>query len=58
MNRGIGSGGGASSDEFLYEGQTYIFGQLAPLGTIQSDLTLDTAVKAQVFCGSVMPPIP
>ncbi len=47
VHRGIGGGGGASSDEFLYEGQTYIFGQLAPLGTIQSDVTLDTTVKAQ-----------
>jgi hypothetical protein len=49
LNRGIGAGGNASDDVFLYAGQSYIFGQCAPTGTIQSDLQVDTTVQSQGY---------
>ena len=49
LNRGIGPDGDAGNSAFLYEGQSYIFGQLAPIGTIQTDLQVNTAVQSQGY---------
>ncbi|WP_434150521.1 hypothetical protein ACR2R6_03145 [Methylocaldum gracile subsp. desertum] len=47
VNRGI-PGGPTSSENYLYQGQSFIFGQAAPTGTIDT-LTTNTTVQAQGF---------
>lgn len=42
LNRGLGPDGPGSSEEFLYEGQSYIYGLQQPIGAIQSDITTPT----------------
>ncbi len=44
VNRGI-PGGPTTSDNYLYAGQSFIFGQAAPTGTLQ-DIPLTTTVQA------------
>jgi hypothetical protein len=48
VNRGI-PGGPTSMGSYLYQGQSFIFGQMAPAGTIQDDLATGTTVQAQGF---------
>jgi len=48
INRGVG-GGPASSSNYLYAGQSFIFGQSATTGTIQDDLNPGTSIQAQGF---------
>jgi hypothetical protein len=45
LNRGLGPDGSADDQNLLYEGQTYIFGQPVPPGSIQTDLTVPTDYK-------------
>jgi hypothetical protein len=49
LNHGIQPDGSASSLQLLYEGQSYIFGQYAPSGTIQTDLQLNTDLQSEGF---------
>jgi hypothetical protein len=44
LHRGLGSGGASDDPNFLYAGQTYIFGLPQPENTIQTDLTVPTDV--------------
>lgn len=48
LNRGVG-GGPISSAVYDYQGQSFIYGQNAPEGTIQTDATPPTTVKAQGY---------
>ena len=48
LNRGVG-GGPISSSVYDYQGQSFIYGQSAPEGTIQTDATPNTTVKAQGY---------
>jgi hypothetical protein len=48
LNRGVG-GGPISSSVYDYQGQSFIYGQTAPEGTIQTDATPSTTVKAQGY---------
>ncbi|HEY2040604.1 MAG TPA: hypothetical protein VGG95_13110 [Edaphobacter sp.] len=48
LNRGVG-GGPISSAVYDYQGQSFIYGQSAPEGTIQTDATPNTTVKAQGY---------
>lgn len=45
LHRGLGAGGAAEDPDFLYAGQTYIFGLPQPEGAIQTDVTVPTDVK-------------
>jgi hypothetical protein len=47
VNRGI-PGGATSSDDYLYQAQSFIFGQTAPTGTIDT-LQTNTQVQVQGF---------
>ena len=49
LNRGIGGGGDVNSEAYDYQGQSFIYGQTAPAGTVQSDATPQTTVQAQGY---------
>jgi hypothetical protein len=49
LNRGIAAGGDVNNEAYDYQGQTFIYGQTAPTGTIQSDATPPTMVQAQGY---------
>lgn len=48
LNRGIG-GGPVTSAVYDYQGQSFIYGQLPPTGTVQNDIQQNTAIQAQGF---------
>jgi hypothetical protein len=49
LNRGIEGGGDVNSEAYDYQGQSFIYGQTAPTGTVQSDATPQTTVQAQGY---------
>jgi hypothetical protein len=49
LNRGIEGGGDVNSEAYDYQGQTFIYGQTAPTGTVQTDATPTTTVQAQGY---------
>jgi hypothetical protein len=49
LNRGIEGSGDVNSEAYDYQGQTFIYGQTAPTGTVQSDATPQTTVQAQGY---------
>jgi len=49
LNCGIEGGGDVNSEAYDYQGQSFIYGQTAPTGTVQTDATPSTTVQAQGY---------